>query len=581
MNGDEAVLKLFRLLNPYKWPIAAVIVLLFFQAMSELYLPTLMADIVDKGIVNKDTNYIYRTGGWMLLIAFLGTICSVVAMYISSLVATGFGRNLRSRIFRHVSNFTLREFDTVGTSSLITRTTNDITQVQTVLIMILRMMITAPIMCVGGLIMAFSKDHVLTWVLAVALPVMGVTIWFISSKGMPYFKIIQSKIDKLNLVLRESLVGIRVVRAFNREDHEKDRFKGANWELTDVSIRVNKLMAFFMPAMMLIMNFTSIAVLWFAAKRIDAGNMQIGDMIAFTQYVFQIMFSFLMAAFMFVMVPRAQASAIRINEILAMSPEIKDTDTPKQPAGKKGYVEFRDVTFRYPGAEQPAIAGISFQASPGEITAIIGGTGSGKSTMIHLIPRFYDVESGQVLVDGVDTREMTQEALRAKVGFVPQQALLFTGSAADNIRFGKEDASDEEVRRAAVTAQALDFIEEMEEGFNSPISQGGGNLSGGQKQRLSIARALVRKPEIYIFDDSFSALDYKTDARLRTALRGETAESTVLIVAQRVSTVVDADRIIVLEDGRIAGMGTHRELLAECGVYREIVASQLSEEEIA
>lgn len=575
------MLKLFRFLNPYKWPLVAAIVLLFFQALSELYLPTLMSDIVNKGVVGKDTHYILTTGGWMLLIAFGGMICSVVAMYISSIVSTAFGRNLRSKVFRHVGNFTLREFDTVGTSSLITRTTNDITQVQQVLLMIMRMMITAPIMCIGGLIMAYSKDHKLTLVLAVALPVMAGTIWLISSRAMPYFKSMQSKIDRLNLVLRESLVGIRVVRAFNREEHEKDRFKTANWDLTDTSIRVNKLMAYFMPAMILIMNFTSIAVMWFAAKFIDAGEMQIGDMIAFTQYVFQIMFSFLMASFMFVMVPRAQASAIRINEVLAMDPEIVDPAQPKQANAKKGYVEFRDVTFRYPGAEQPALTGISFTASPGEVTAIIGGTGSGKSTMIHLIPRFYDIESGQVLVDGVDTREMSQEELRAKIGLVPQQAVLFTGTAAENIRFGKDDATDEEVRHAASTAQALDFIEEMKEGFASVISQGGGNLSGGQKQRLSIARALVRRPEVYIFDDSFSALDYKTDAKLRGALRGETADSTVLIVAQRVSTVVDADRIIVLEDGKIAGIGTHRQLLDECSVYREIVSSQLSEEEIA
>jgi ATP-binding cassette, subfamily B, multidrug efflux pump len=575
------LLKLFRFLKPYKWPLVGAVVLLFLQAMSELYLPTLMADIVNKGVVNKDTGFIYRTGGWMLLFAFGGTVCSVIAMYISSIVSTAFGRDLRSRLFRHVENFTLREFDTLGTASLITRTTNDITQVQQVLIMIMRMMITAPIMCIGGLIMAFSKDSMLTLVLAVSLPVMGATIWFISSKGMPYFKIIQSKIDRLNLVLRESLVGIRVVRAFNREDHEKERFTKANWDLTDVSIKVNKLMAFFMPAMMLIMNFTTIAVIWFASKRIDAGHMQVGDMIAFIQYVFQIMFSFLMASFMFVMVPRAQASALRINEVLAMEPEIEDSKAPKKAADKKGYVEFKDVTFRYPGAEQPALHSISFSAEPGEVTAIIGGTGSGKSTLIHLIPRFYDVESGSVLINGVDVRDMTQENLRAKVGFVPQQAVLFTGTAADNIRFGKEDATDEEVKAAAATAQALDFIQEMKEGFSSPISQGGSNLSGGQKQRLSIARALVRRPEIYIFDDSFSALDYKTDAKLRAALKNETAEATVLLVAQRVSTVVDADRIIVLEDGKIAGMGTHRELLAGCEVYREIVSSQLSEEEIA
>ncbi|MDF2935280.1 MAG: transporter ATP-binding protein [Paenibacillaceae bacterium] len=575
------MLKLFRYLKPYSWLLVAAVVLLFLQSLSDLYLPTLMSDIVDKGIVQKDTAYIWKTGGWMLLIALGGTVCSVIAMYLSSVIGIGYGRDLRGKVFHHVGKFTLREFDSVGTASLITRTTNDVQQMQQVLIMMLRMMISAPIMGIGGLIMAYNRDHVLTWILAISLPVMGLTIWFIASKGMPYFKIMQKRIDKLNLVLREFLVGIRVVRAFNRDEHETERFTSANWELTDTGIRVNKLMAFFMPAMMLIMQFTVIAVTWFAAKRIDIGEMQVGDMMAFVQYVFQIMFSFLMASFMFVMIPRAQASAVRINEVLAMEPEFDDPASPKTAKGQKGYVEFTDVSFRYPGAEQPVLANISFKAEPGEVTAIIGGTGSGKSTLIQLIPRFYDVENGRVLVDGVDVRDMTQETLRQKIGFVPQKAVLFTGTAAENIRFGKEDATDEDIRHAASTAQALDFIQEMEQGFDSPISQGGSNLSGGQKQRLSIARALVRKPEIYIFDDSFSALDYKTDARLRAALRNETGDATVLIVAQRVSTVVDADRIIVLEEGRIAGMGTHRELLNTCGVYREIVASQLSEEEIA
>lgn len=575
------MLKLFRYLKPYTWPVAAVLVLIFIQSMSELYLPTLMSDIVDDGIAKGNTGTIYKYGGWMLLVALVGTACSLAAMYISSIVATAYGRDLRSRVFRHVEHFTLHEFDTLGTASLITRTTNDITQVQQVLIMTMRMMIMAPLMCIGGLILAYQKDAALSSVLAVALPVMAVVILFISRTGMPYFKSIQVKIDKLNLVLRENLVGIRVVRAFNREDQEKERFTGANRDLTDISIKVNKIMAAFMPAMMLIMNFTAVAILWYGSIRIDEQQMQVGDLMAFFQYVFQIMFSLLMMSFMLVMIPRAQASAVRINEVLDMKPEIKDPAEPRHPDGRKGYVEFREVTFRYPGAEQPAVSGISFKAEPGEVTAIIGGTGSGKSTLIHLIPRFYEVESGSVLVDGVNVRDMTQEALRAKVGLVPQQAVLFTGTAAENIRFGKEDATDEEVRQAAATAQALDFVQEMPEGFESLISQGGTNLSGGQKQRLSIARALVRRPEIYIFDDSFSALDYKTDARLRAALKKETAEATVLIVAQRVSTVLDADRIIVLEDGEVAGIGTHRELLAGCPVYREIVSSQLSEEEIA
>lgn len=575
------MIRLFRFLKPYRLSLAIVMVLVFFQSMSELYLPTLMSDIVDDGITKGDTAAIYRIGGWMLLIALGGTACTIVATYLSSVASTAFGRDLRSKVFKHVGNFTLHEFDQVGTSSLITRTTNDITQVQQVLIMITRMMIMAPMMCIGGMIMAFSKDAELSMVLVVALPLMAATIALISRLGMPYFKAMQGKIDKLNLVLRENLVGIRVVRAFNREDTEVARFKDANWGLTDVSIKVNKLMAYFMPAMMLIMNLTTIAIVWFGSKRIDAGQMQVGDLMAFLQYVMQIMFSLLMVSFMFVMVPRAQASAVRINEVLGMEPEIKDPVRPEAAGRSRGQVEFRDVSFRYPGAEQPAVSGISFHVEPGEVTAIIGGTGSGKSTLVHLIPRFYDIEAGSILVDGVDVRNMTQEELRVKIGYVPQKAALFTGTVTENIRFGKPDATDEEVRRAAETAQALNFIERMPEGFASIIAQGGANLSGGQKQRLSIARALVRKPEIYIFDDSFSALDYKTDAKLRAALKQETEDATVLIVAQRVSTVLDADRIIVLEDGKVAGIGNHRELMSTCGVYREIVASQLSEEEIA
>lgn len=575
------MLRLFWFLRPYGWTVAAVLVLLFVQSMSELYLPTLMSDIVDNGIAKGDTEAIYKYGGWMLLVALAGAVCTVTAMYLSSIIAAGYGRDVRSRVFRRVGHFTLHEFDKVGTASLITRTTNDITQVQQVLIMILRMMITAPMMCIGGLILALRKDAALSLVLVVALPVMALVIWLISGKAMPYFKSIQGKIDRLNLVLRESLTGIRVVRAFNREEHERSRFSAANWDLTEISIKVNKIMAFFMPAMMLIMNATTIAILWFGSVRIDEGQLQVGDLMAFFQYVMQIMFSLLMVSFMFVMIPRAQASAVRINEVLGMEPEIRDPERAEATDGRKGYVEFRDVTFRYPGAEQPAVSGISFRAEPGEVTAIIGGTGSGKSTLVNLIPRFYDVEAGSVMVDGVDVRSMSQETLRAKIGLVPQQAVLFTGTVADNIKFGKEEAGPEEVRHAARIAQAEEFIDGLDNGFDSPVSQGGTNLSGGQKQRLSIARALVRRPEIYIFDDSFSALDYKTDAKLRAALRQETRDATVLIVAQRVGTVLDADRIIVLEDGRVAGIGTHRELMDNCGVYREIVASQLSEEEIA
>ena len=575
------MIKLFRFLKPYKLLVAAVLLLLFFQSIAELYLPTLMSDIVDTGIVKGDINYILRTGAFMLLVAIGSAVFTILAGFLSSRTATSFGRDLRSRVFAQVEDFALHEFNKIGTSSLITRTTNDITQVQQVLVMIMRFMVTAPMMCIGGIIMAVSKDAQLSLVLVVVLPVLAAAIVIIARKGFPLFKEQQVKLDKLNLVLRENLTGIRVIRAFNRKDHEQARFTEANSDLTGTAIRVNKLMAVTMPLMMLVMNFTTIAIIWFGGIRIDHGDMKVGAMMAFIQYAVQIMFSLLMVSFIIVMVPRGQASAMRINEVLETKARIKDAAEVKNADNQKGFVEFKDVTFSYPGAEQPVISNISFSARPGEVTAIIGGTGSGKSTLISLIPRFYDVDSGSILVDGVDVREMAQDNLRAKIGFVPQTGILFTGTIADNIRYGKEDAAMEEVEHAAEVAQAVEFISGMPEGYASVIAQGGTNVSGGQKQRLSIARALIRRPEIYIFDDSFSALDFKTDARLRAALKKETAEATVLIVAQRVSTVMDADRIIVLDNGQITGIGNHKELITTCEVYREIVSSQLSEEEIA
>ncbi|WP_379156924.1 ABC transporter ATP-binding protein [Paenibacillus sp. sgz5001063] len=586
------MIKLMKQLKPFKLAIAAVLILVFLQSMGDLYLPTLMSDIVDKGIVHGDRSYIWRIGGFMLLVAAGGAICSIIASYLSARVAAGFGKNTRSRMFNHVENFTLHEFDKLGTASLITRTTNDITQVQTVLTMMLRMMIGAPMMMIGGIIMAVSEDAKLSLIFVVVIPLLVGAILFIGMKGLPLFKQIQVKLDKLNRVLREHLTGIRVIRSFNRINHENERFTEANKDLTDTAIKVNKIMAGLMPLMMIVMNFSMIAILYYGGIRIGDGDLQVGSLMAFIQYAMQIMFSLIMVSMMFVLIPRASASALRINEVLDMQPEITDptagqlqtTATATRQDGRDGmhgFVEFDNVSFSYPGAEQPALSGISFSAKPGEITAIIGGTGSGKSTLLSLIPRFYDVDTGAVRVDGVDVREMTQEELRSKIGYIPQKAVLFTGSINENIRYGKEDATDEEIIHASKVAQAFDFISAMKDGFQSEISQGGGNVSGGQKQRLSIARALVRKPEIYLFDDSFSALDFKTDAKLRAALKGETTESTVVIVAQRVSTVMDADRIIVLDDGQIAGMGTHRELMDNSEVYREIVSSQLSEEEIA
>ncbi|MEX1030123.1 MAG: ABC transporter ATP-binding protein [Paenibacillaceae bacterium] len=573
------MIRLFRFLKPFRVQIGFVLILVFLQCLAELYLPTLMKDIVNVGIVEGDVSYIMKIGGFMLLVTLAGTFFTVLASFYSAKVAMGFGRIVRGKVFTHVENFSLQEFDKIGTASLITRTTNDITQVQQVLIMIMRMMIMAPMMCIGGIIMSIYVDAKLSLVLIVVIPFLALVIWLIASKGIPLFRAMQIKLDKLNLVLRESLTGIRVLRSFNRIDHEKQRFDKANLDLTDTAIKVNKIMAFMMPAMILTLNLTSIAIIWFGALRIDSGHMFVGDLMAFIQYAMQILFSLIMVSMMFVMIPRATVSSVRINEVLDMHPDIIDPIQARSLGTQRGYVEFRDVSFSYPGAEQPAISNISFSLVPGEVTAIIGGTGSGKSTMLNLIVRFYDVNQGSILVDGIDVREMSQETLRAKIGYVSQTSLLFTGTIAENIRYGKADATDEEVQRAAETAQATEFITGMNEGFEAVIAQGGTNVSGGQKQRLSIARALVRKPEIYLFDDSFSALDFKTDAKLRAALHQETAQSTMLIVAQRVSTVMTADRIIVMDEGQLVGMGNHRELMSSCEVYREIVFSQLSEEE--
>jgi len=574
------MLKLFRNLKPFALPVAIVLVLVFGQAMAELYLPTLMSDIVDTGIMQGDTAYILSVGGWMLLVAAGSVVASVFASLLSARIGMGFGRDLRKKVFTHVEGFSLHEFDTIGTPSLITRTTNDITQVQMFTMMMLRMMVMSPVMAIGGVIMAVQKDAKLTWVLVVVIPIIAVIVIVTASRTMPLFTTIQAKIDRINLVLREYLSGVRVIRAFNRVEHERKRFDVANVDLTEISIRANRIMALMMPLMMLIMNFTTISIVWFGAKRIDLGEMKVGALMAFIQYALQILFSLLMVSFLFIMLPRASASAKRISEVFALAPSIRDPSSAKRPA-EHGHVEFRKVSFAYPGAAEPAVRDISFNARPGEVTAIIGGTGSGKSTIVNLIPRFYDVASGAVLVNGVDIREMSQEDLRSRIGFVPQRAILFNDSIANNIRYGREEASDEEVAHAAGVAQATEFVLAMPEGFASVVSQGGTNLSGGQKQRLAIARALVRKPEIYVFDDTFSALDFKTDAALRKALRGETEEATVIIVAQRVNTVMDADHIVVLEEGRIVGTGTHGDLLERCDVYREIVASQLTQEELA
>ena len=573
--------RLLRLLKPYRGGVALVLLLALLQSIANLALPTLMADIVDQGIVKHDTGYIIRIGGVMLLVTFAGMICAIVGRFYSARISIAFGRILRARIFTHVQAFSLQAFDSFSTASLITRTTNDTTQVQQVVTMTLGFLITAPMMAIGGLILALTQDRSLAWILIVAMPVVFLVFVVTLRKAVPLFQAMQVKLDKLNLVLDEGLTGVRVVRAFDRDAHERRRFDVANRDLTDTAITVNQIVAIQMPAMMLILNLASVAIIWFGSIRVNQGSMQIGAMIAFLQYTTQILFAILMVAMMFVMLPRAAASATRINEVLDTMPSVVDPDQPLPAGPEHGQLEFQNVTFRYPGAEEPALSNISFTSGPGEVTAIIGGTGSGKSTLVNLIARFYDVESGRVLVDGRDVREMKQHELRSKIGFVPQRAVLFSGTITANLRYGKDDASREEVLHALEVAQASDFVAAMPGGVESVIAQGGTNVSGGQKQRLSIARALVRRPEIYVFDDCFSALDFATDARLRAALRGETGGATVVIVAQRVGTVMDADRIVVLDEGRVVGIGTHRELLETCAVYREIVSSQLSQEEIA
>jgi len=591
------MIKLLKNLKPYTLSIIGVIVFVFLQSLSELYLPTLMSDIVDTGVVDGDINYIIRIGMWMILIAIIAMICSVLGSYLAAKVATGFGRDLRTKVFSKVESFSLEEFDKKGTASLIIRTTNDITQIQRLAVIMLRMFLRAPLLFIGGIIMAVSKDTKLSLVFVVILPILSIIIFFVAKKSMFLFKSMQTKLDKLNLVLREYLTGIRVIRAFNREVYEKKKFHRANLNLTETAIKVNKLMAILMPLMMLILNLTIVAIIWFGSIRINNGGMQVGDLMAFIQYASQIMFALIMVSMMFIMVPRAAVSANRINEVLDIEPKIKDPIIPKKSKldiengiklegiikekDKRGYLKFDKVSFSYHGAEEAVLDNISFNAKPGELTAIIGGTGSGKSTLINLIPRFYEVTSGRILIDGMDIRKLTQEKLHAKIGLVPQKAVLFTGTIAENISFGNNNLSREEITKAAEIAQATEFISAMEQDYDSPIAQGGTNLSGGQKQRLSIARALAKHPEIYIFDDSFSALDFKTEAKLRVAIKKEIKNATTLIIAQRVTTVMDANQIIVLDEGKITGIGKHRELIKTCKVYREIVASQLSEEELA
>ena len=579
------MLRLLSFHRPYRVAVAIVFALTFAQSLSGLYLPRLMADIVDHGIVPGDTRQILYYGGVMLLMAFVGMVTAVGSAYYASRAATGFGRDVRDRLFDRVAHLSVHQFDHFSTASLITRTTNDTTQVQQVLIMMLTMVIMAPMMAIGGTVLSLSQDAQLARVLIAVIPLLGIVFFLIMRKAVPLYQVMQVKIDKLNLVLDEGLTGVRVIRAFDRSAHQSRRFDAANLGLTDNAIAVNRLVSLLMPAMFLVMNLTGAAIIWFGALRVDAGQMNVGAMMATLQYSIQILFAVFMVTAMFVTLPRAEASADRINAVLDVVPDVTDPPAPTSTPGAgpvRGTVEFDNVSFQYPGAEEPALCDVSFTAGPGEVTAIIGGTGSGKSTLAGLIPRFYDVNKGRVLIDGVDVREMRQADLRARIGYVPQKAVLFSGTIASNIRFGNESATEDDVRRAATIAQAAEFIDQKPGGYAAAVSQGGTNLSGGQKQRLAIARALARIAPIYVFDDSFSALDFATDARLRAALRAGTANATVFIVSQRIGTVMNADRIVVLDDGRVAGIGTHDELLRSCEVYREIAESQASSgEEVA
>ncbi|HEY8812722.1 MAG TPA: ABC transporter ATP-binding protein [Candidatus Dormibacteraeota bacterium] len=568
-------------LRPYTTLLLAVTALQLVSSMANLYLPSLNADIIDQGIAKGDTGYILATGGWMLLVTLVQIACAIAAVYFGARAAMSFGRDVRSAIFHQVGTFSAREVSHFGAPSLITRNTNDVQQVQMLVVMTCTMLIAAPIMCVGGIIMALRQDVGLSWLMVVSIPALVVAIGLIISRMVPLFRAMQTRIDLVNRVLREQLSGIRVVRAFVRERDETQRFAKANRELTGTALSAGRLMVLIFPTVMLILNASSLAVLWFGAGRVDSGQMQIGALTAFLMYLMLILTSVMMATFMAIMIPRAAVCAERIAEVLDTQSSVTPPANPVNEVHAQGELEFRAVEFRYPGAAAPVLRDISFRSSAGRTTAIIGSTGAGKTTLISLVTRLFDATSGSVMVDGVDVRELDPDLLWRRIGLVPQKPYLFTGTVASNLRYGNPEATDEELWQALEVAQARDFVEAMPGGLEGPIAQGGTNVSGGQRQRLAIARALVRKPEIFLFDDSFSALDLATDARLRAALRPHVKNATVVIVGQRVSTIQDADQIIVLEDGEIVDLGTHQELLETCSTYLEIVQSQLAAEAAA
>ena len=551
------------------------------MVMANLWLPDKMSEIVNNGIIKQDMPAIWHNGLAMILVTATGGLCSIIIGFLASRIATGMAQKLRTELFERVESFALADFNKFSTASLITRSTNDIQQIQMTSILLLRMALLAPIMAVGGLQKAVHNAPNLSWIIALAVSVLLVVIAVLFAIAVPRFKKLQTLVDKLNLVTRENLVGLKVIRAFHNEKIEQKKFQQANTELNKMNLFVNRLMMLLDPIMTLVMNFSSVAIVWFGAHLISSGNLQIGNMMAFLEYAMQVIISFLLLSMVFIMVPRAAVSVKRVGEVLDTLPSIVDPPSPQQlPDDATGKIEFKDVTFTYPDADLPVLSSINFTAEPGQTTAFIGSTGSGKSTLINLIPRFYDVSAGQILLDGVDIRQLKLEDLYDQIGYVPQKGVLFSGTIASNIKYGNAKASQKLVEKSAKIAQAAEFISELKNGYKNDIAQGGSNVSGGQRQRLSIARAIAVEPNVYIFDDSFSALDFKTDAKLRLALAKETKHKTVLIVGQRINTIMNADKIIVLDEGKIVGQGTHQELMKNCEVYQEIAASQLSEDDL-